>query len=123
MSIFHRAHVCKFLTIFTRLEPTAIGGELWITSEGTARVDVFTSPFFFAVRTKESNTSANFCANAWICARLTTDRDLDSSNTTKRVNAWICALLTTDHDPASVIPDKKRKSVSPVFFFTGPIVF
>ena len=30
-----------------------------------------------------------------------TDRDLDSSNTMKKINAWICALLTTDHDPAS----------------------
>ena len=28
-------HVFKFLTIFTRLEPTAVGGELWIACEGT----------------------------------------------------------------------------------------
>ena len=49
-----------------------------------------------------------------LCARLTTDRDLDSTNTMNRVNAWICALLTTDHDPASVIPDKKREPVSTV---------
>ena len=28
-------HVCKFLTIFTRMEPTAIGGELWFACEGT----------------------------------------------------------------------------------------
>ena len=60
--------------------------------------------------------------NAWICALLTTDRDLDSSNTMKRVIAWICALLTTDRDPASVIPDKKRTSVTTVIFH-GPIVF
>ena len=53
--------------------------------------------------------------SAWICAPPTTDRGLDSSNTMKRVNAWICALLTTDHDPASVISDKKRKSVTTVF--------
>ena len=30
---------------------------------------------------------ASFCANAWLCALLTTDRHLDSSNTMKRVNA------------------------------------
>ena len=35
MSIFHRTHVLNFLTIFTRLEPTATGGELWIACEGT----------------------------------------------------------------------------------------
>ena len=29
-------HVCNFLTIFTRLEPTVIGGELWFACEGTA---------------------------------------------------------------------------------------
>ena len=28
-------HVCMFLTMFTRLEPTAIGGELWFACEGT----------------------------------------------------------------------------------------
>ena len=28
-------HVCKFLGSLTRLEPTAIGGELWIACEGT----------------------------------------------------------------------------------------
>ena len=60
--------------------------------------------------------------NAWICALLTTDRDLDRSNTMKRENAGICASLTTDHDPASVIPDKKRELVS-TLFFTGSIFF
>ena len=40
----------------------------------------------------------------------------------KKVNAWICALLTTDHDPASVFPDKKRKSLIFVIL-CGPIVF
>ena len=53
--------------------------------------------------------------NSWICALLTTDRDLESSNTMQRVNAWICVLLTTDSDPASVIPDKKRKYVTTFF--------
>ena len=28
-------HMCEFLTIFTRLEQTAKGGELWIACEGT----------------------------------------------------------------------------------------
>ena len=57
--------------------------------------------------------------NAWICALLMTDRDLDSSDTMRRVNAWTCAFLTIDQDPASVIPDKKRKSLH--CFFTGPL--
>ena len=57
--------------------------------------------------------------NAWICALLTTDRDLNRSNTMKKVKAWICALLTTDHDPASVIPGKKRKSVTTIFLRTS----
>ena len=68
------------------------------------------------------SVSASFCAKPWICACLTTDRDLDSSNTTKRVNAWPCALPTTDRDPASVIPNKKRKSVTTTIF-SGPNVF
>ena len=89
--------------------------------------------------TKECNTCASFCANAWICACQATDRDLESSSTgrkanawmcarratdrdlekvsaVRKVNAWICASLTTDHDPASVIPDRKRKSVTTAFF-------
>ena len=60
--------------------------------------------------------------NDWICALLTTDRDLESSSAMKKVNAWICALLTTDRHLASVIPDKKRKPVSTVLI-AGPIVF
>ena len=44
--------------------------------------------------------------NAWICALLTNDRDLESSRAMKRVNAWTCAPPTTDHNPASVIFDK-----------------
>ena len=35
MSFFHRTHVCKFLTIFTGLEPTATGGELQIACKDT----------------------------------------------------------------------------------------
>ena len=57
-----------------------------------------------------------------ICALLTTDCDLESSSTIKRVNAWICALLTTDHGPASVIPEKKREPVSTALI-AEPIVF
>ena len=63
-----------------------------------------------------------FCANAWTRARRATDRDLESSSTRRKTNAWICALLTTDHDPASVIPNKKRKSEMFVIL-CGPIVF
>ena len=61
------------------------------------------------------------CECLAMCSQAT-DRDLDSSNTMKRVIAWICALLTTDRDPASVIPDSKRKYVTTVIFH-GPIVF
>ena len=56
-----------------------------VKTQASARVDVPRAPFSFAVRTKESNTCASFCATA-----------------------WIRAPPTTDHDPASVIPDKKR---------------
>ena len=81
------------------------------------------SPFFFAVRAKESNTCSSFCANAWLCASQATDRDLERVSAVKKVNAWICALLTTDRDPASVVPDNKRKAVTIVCFFYGPVVF
>ena len=50
------------------------------------------------------------------CLEYVTDSDLESSSTMKKVNAWICAPPTTDHDLASVIPDKKRKSVTRVIF-------
>ena len=63
-----------------------------------------------------SDTFASFCANAWKCARRTTDRDHERVSAVKKVNAWICAPPTTDHDPASVIPDKKEKSVTTVIF-------
>ena len=55
-------------------------------------------------------------ANAWTRACQATDRGLESSSTINKVNVWISALLTTDRDPASVFPDKKRKSVIFVFF-------
>ena len=81
-----------------------------VVVQASARVDVPTAPQFFVVRTKESH---NVCTrslheNAWICARPTTDRDLESQRHEK-VNAWICARPTTDHDLASVIPGKKER--------------
>ena len=75
-------------------------------AQASARVDVPTAPFSFAVRTKESNACASFCANAWTRACQATDRDPESVRAVKKVNAWI--RLTTDRDPASVIPDKKK---------------
>ena len=41
---------------------------------------------------------ARFCANAWICPRRATDRALQSFFPRERVNAWICACQTTDRD-------------------------
>ena len=69
--------------------------ELWLA---TARVDVPTAPFFCSADQGVQHMCASFCANAWLCACQATDRDLDSSNTIKRLNAWIRALLTTDRD-------------------------
>ena len=93
--------MCKFLGSLTRPAPTAKGGELWFACEGkgfSTGGRAHSSPFL-VVRTDESNTCASFCANAGICAFLTTDRDLDSA-----------------------ISDKKREPVSTVIF-TGPNVF
>ena len=61
---------------------------------------------------------ATFCANTWThaCSRQATDRHLEKVSAVRKVNAWICASLTTDHDPASVIPDRKRKSVTTAIF-------
>ena len=128
-------HMCasfsRFSPVWNRRRWEESRGSL-VKAQASARVDVPTALFFSAVRTKESNTCASFCANAWLCAcqatdrdlervsavkimnawmcaLLTTDCDLDSSSATKKVSAWICALLTTDHDLASIIPDKKRK--------------
>ena len=77
-----------------------------------------TAPFLL----KESNTCASFCANAWICACQATDRGLERVSAVKKMSARICILLTTDHDPASIIPHKKGKSVTIVFFY-GPNAF
>ena len=110
MPFFHRTHVCKFLTIFTRLEPTAIGGEPWIpVNTGVSTGGRAHSSFFLlAVLTQESDTCASFRANVWICTRQATDRDLERVSAVERMNAWICAARTTDRDPASVIPDEKK---------------
>ena len=62
-------------------------------AQATARVDVPTARVFPAW-TMESNMSASFCVNAWICAPQATDRDPQSFN----VNAWICAQRATDRD-------------------------
>ena len=46
-----------------RLEPTATGGELWFACEGAGLSTggrAHSPPFFFAVRTKESNTCVQF---------------------------------------------------------------
>ena len=89
-------HVCKFLTIFTHLEPTAIEGGLWFACEGTG---VSTggrarSPApLFMERSKESTT----CVPVFVTDNM------------KKVNVWICARrTTTDHDLASVSLDKKE---------------
>ena len=107
-----RSPTCKFLGSLTRLEPTAMGGELWITCEGTgvstggrARSSLFLLQCGSRSPTRVHNV---VYGNAWICACLATDRDLERVSAVKKVNAWTCALMTTDHDPASVIHDKKK---------------
>ena len=67
------------------------------------------------VRPRSPTRVQVFYANAWICACQATDRDL-ASKRCEKVNAWICASLTID--PASVIPDKKGRSVIFVFLRT-----
>ena len=65
-------------------------------AQASARVDVPTARVFPAW-TMESNMSASFCVDAWMCAPQATDRDPQSFN----VNAWKCARRTTDRDPES----------------------
>ena len=69
------------------------GSPMKAQAQASARVDVPTAGVF-PVWTKESNTSASFCVNAWICAPQATDRDPQSFN----VNAQICAQRATDRD-------------------------
>ena len=78
-------------------------------AQASARLDVPAAPPFFALRTKESNTCVQFFhENAWICARPTTDRDLEKSQRHEKVNLWICARPTT-HDLVSIIPDNEEQ--------------
>ena len=49
------------------------------------------------------SVSASFCVNAWICAPRLSDRDLQSVSPREKVNAWICAPRTPDHDHANAI--------------------
>ena len=61
---------------------------------GVATRDVLSSSF--ATRTKESNTCASFCSNAWICAPLTTDRDPANVNFNKIWNICdVCNFMRT----------------------------
>ena len=100
----------------------------WLaTAQATALVDVPTALHFFGCGPKESNACASFCANAWLCARQATDRDLDSSNTMKKVNdrdldssntmkkvnASTCASPTTDHD-LQVSSPTRRENLQPL---------
>ena len=67
--------------------------------QASARVDVPTAPPFFVVRTKVSNTCVHVFLReiAWIRARPTTDRDLESQRH-EEVNAWPCARLSGSFD-------------------------
>ena len=82
--------VCNFLAMFTRLEPTATGGERWFACEGTGVSTggrAHSSRFFLQCRRTKDVVRASF---------------IDDS-------AWICARRTTHQDLASVIPDKKER--------------
>ena len=70
-------------------------------AQALARVDVPTARVFPAW-TMESNMSASFCVNAWICDPQATDRDLESFE-----NAWICTCQATDRDLESVFVKRK----------------
>ena len=106
--------MCKFLTIFTRLELTAIG-ELWITCTGTGVSTggrAHSSPFFRSTDQGVPHVCASFPhENGWMCARPTTDRDLESQRHEK-VNASICARPTTDRDRVSVILGQREEGES-----------
>ena len=89
-----------------------------VTAQASAWVDVPTAPHFFAVRTDQGVQHPTrvckryFHENAWICARRTTDRDLESQRHEK-----VNARPTTHHDLASVILDKKKESIICRFIF------
>ena len=58
--------------------------------------DVLSSLQLFTARTKESNMCASFCVNAWMRARLATDRDLGSQRKFLRECLDVC---TTGNRP------------------------
>ena len=53
------------------------GSPVKAQAQASARVDVLTARVF-PVGTLESNMSASFNVNAWICTQRATDRDLES---------------------------------------------
>ena len=79
-----------------------VGGGLWIACAGTGVSTggrAHSSAPFFVVLTKESNTCVHVFLReiAWIRARPTTDRDLESQRH-EEVNAWPCARLCGSFD-------------------------
>ena len=81
-------HVCMFLTIFTRLEPTA----MWFACEGTG-----------------VSTGGRAHSSPFFCITDQGVRHLCTSFFCLFENAWICARPTTDRGLASVIPDRREK--------------
>ena len=87
--------------------------ELWFACTGTGvstggRANI--SPLFCSVVQGVQDVCFFFFSHesAWICARRTSDRDLESQRNEK-VIARMCARPATHHDLASVIPHKKRE--------------
>ena len=66
-------------------------------------------PFHFLWCGQHVCTSFFFNGNAWICARRTTGRDLQSLRHEK-VSAWTCARPTTNNDLVSVITENKKEN-------------
>ena len=94
-----------------------------------------TSPLFWGVRTKQSNTCVQvfFHENAWICAPRTTDRDLESQPH-EQLNAWMCARQTVPTVIMSLADKKKNKiekkeekrimqTCDPLYFFRALCFF
>ena len=73
-----------------------------VKAQASARVDVPTAPLFCSADGPRSPPRVYkffVYQEFWICARPTTDRDLESQRHEK-VDAWICARPTTHHDLA-----------------------
>ena len=83
-------------------------------AQATAWVSVPTAPHHFRQCGRRSPRRMPqfffFYEQALICARQTSDRDLETQRHEK-VNVRICARPTTHHDPLSDIPDKKKEKV------------